>query len=203
MWGMASCETCGEPVRKKHPKRPGRFCSRACYFASGPHGNRVEKTAGGSRLKRAAGHPLAPPSGTVAVCRLVLYEMIGPGSHPCHWCGNLVTWMPGKGVAPDALIADHLDWDQSNDSPENLVPSCNACNAHRTPRGDRQIIRGDEMFIVASNGARQRAVQRECELCGSSFVVVSAQVRVGKGRFCSRSCARTYSNAKRREEKAA
>lgn len=198
---MRTCETCGEPIRRQHPGRPGRFCSRTCYFASGPRGDRVAKTAG-ARLRRAPGHPLAPASGTVAVCRLVLYEKIGPGSHACHWCGEPVTWMPGQGVAPGALVADHLDWDQANDSPANLVPSCNACNAHRTSRGNRQIISDDELVVVAPNGSRHRATERACELCGSAFVVALAQLRIGKGRFCSRSCARKVSNANRKERAA-
>lgn len=186
---MKACETCGQPIHRQYPGRIQRFCSRSCYYTSGPHGNRVEKTKG-PRMKRAPEHPLAPPSGLIAVCRIVLYDKIGPGAHPCRWCGKQVTWMPGSGVAPDALVADHLDWDQNNDSPENIVPSCFACNAHRTRRGNRQIIREDEPVIVASNGTRHRAVERICPTCETTFLARLALVRRGQARFCSPKCRR-------------
>jgi hypothetical protein len=153
-------------------------------------------------------HPLAPPSGTVAECRLVLYDKIGPGTHPCHWCSAPLEWLPGAGLADGALLADHLDWDIHNNSPENLVPSCNHCNAHRTRKGDRRRIEPDELVIVAPNGTRHRAVERECENCGNSFLARLAFVKRGHGRFCSRVCSghgnyeRAPSNANRKERAA-
>jgi hypothetical protein len=58
------------------------------------------------------------------VHRTVLLGKIGPGSHPCHWCGTAVTW----GVD---LEADHVDYDRLNNDPVNLVPSCHGCNTRR------------------------------------------------------------------------
>lgn len=72
-------------------------------------------------------HPLAI-QGYVAEHRVVLYEKIGPGPHLCHWgCGKLLEWGGREGI-----FADHLDSDPTNNSPENLVPSCNSCNWNRS-----------------------------------------------------------------------
>lgn len=79
------------------------------------------------------GHPLANRYGRVAEHRKVLYDKIGPGPHPCHWeCGkNALVWGGRKGI-----YADHLDGDSLNNDPDNLVPSCNACNAARKNMGN-------------------------------------------------------------------
>ena len=44
---------------------------------------------------RKHGHPLCTHKGKVRVCRLVLYEKIGPGEHGCTWCGKTVKWYVG------------------------------------------------------------------------------------------------------------
>lgn len=75
------------------------------------------------------GHPLARAKGQVHAHRVVLYDLIGPGPHPCHWCGKSVDW--AFGVTTDALVVDHLDDDRANNDPANLVPSCNSCNTSR------------------------------------------------------------------------
>lgn len=184
-----NCATCGAPFTPRHYDRPNRFCSSPCYQAS--RAGKVQKAdVVGQRMRRVPGHPIAPPSGTVAVARLVLYEKIGPGEHPCHWCGALVKWIAGGHVGtPGSLMADHLDWDRANDAPENLVPSCNHCNAHRTAHGGRAPLRHDELTMMWG-GARTRAVRRYCNHCGTEFLTIPAEVRKGHGRYCSRSCAR-------------
>lgn len=82
----------------------------------------------GYRMLTMHGHPLADRWGHVLEHRVVLYDKIGPGTHPCHWCERPVTWM-----ARDAeqLDGDHLDFNPSNNSPGNLVPSCDPCNVRR------------------------------------------------------------------------
>ena len=70
------------------------------------------------------GHPLADGDGYVYEQREVLFATIGPGTHPCHWCSNPVTW-------GDGLEADHVDHDRLNNDPTNLVPSCHGCNTRR------------------------------------------------------------------------
>lgn len=135
-------------------------------------------------MRTAHDHPIAPASGLVAIARLNLYEKIGPGLHPCNWCGTIITWKPGN--TPGALLADHLDWNRSNDAPENLVASCHLCNSKRTNSG-RPLADG-ELTMMWSN-CRTRAVKRECEWCAEEFLTIPAQVAKGMGRFCSRSCA--------------
>ncbi len=100
------------------------------------------------KRKRLRGHPLADKSGAVRVNRAVLYEKIGPGSHPCHWCGATVTWMAAPSFAPGCLIADHIDWNTNNNDPSNLVPSCNPCNSTRS--SVRGPIRKGRMFLIGN-----------------------------------------------------
>ncbi|AEJ94999.1 HNH endonuclease [Mycobacterium phage ArcherS7] len=71
----------------------------------------------------------------VAEHRLVLWKHIGPGTHPCHWCGKPVTW-------GEDLQVDHVDWDKLNNVPDNLVPSCRPCNfdRHNPNRPKRQEL---------------------------------------------------------------
>lgn len=63
--------------------------------------------------------------------RAVLLAKIGPGSHPCHWCGGQVSWDRTYPRHRDGLVVDHLDGDKANNDPENLVPAHNGCNAGR------------------------------------------------------------------------
>lgn len=63
--------------------------------------------------------------------RTVLLAKIGPGTHPCHWCGQPVSWDLRWPQSPDALVVDHLDDDKLNNDPSNLVPSHGRCNLTR------------------------------------------------------------------------
>ena len=82
-------------------------------------------------MVRRLGHPLANSRGEVYEHRLVLFESIGPGQHPCHWCSVLVSWDLTYPASIDALVVDHLDDDKLNNDPTNLAPSCNPCNGGR------------------------------------------------------------------------
>lgn len=79
----------------------------------------------GYRAVTAHGHPLADRWGHVLEHRMVLFDKIGPGEHPCHWCGAPVEW---GGLS---LTADHVNFDRSDNDPANLVPACNPCNVRR------------------------------------------------------------------------
>lgn len=102
------------------------------------HGS-VDKTASGSGITASLGrryrtiynptHPLAGKNGKVYEHRAVLYDQIGPGPHPCHWCEDEVDWLP-KGT-PGALQVDHLNNDGADNAPANLAPSCAGCNTAR------------------------------------------------------------------------
>jgi len=182
------CENCGGLFTPKYKHRPGRFCSSACYHASGAPRGRPQATVKDQRMRAAKSHPIAPPSGVVAVSRLVLYDKIGPGPHPCNWCGGEVDWKTG--LVAGALIADHLNWDREDDRPENLVPACNPCNVNRQREFEDRAIADDDLTVIWGSGGRTRAIRRECEYCGVEFLTIPAEVKKGKGRFCSRSCAR-------------
>jgi hypothetical protein len=168
------------------------YCSRACYWESL---KRPKEDGVQYRMRTVKGHPIAPNSGVVAVARLNLYEKIGPGPHPCNWCGTPIDWKPNDPYAPDALIADHLDWHTDDDSPDNLTPSCNPCNSHRRSGGHSARIGSDDQTVVWS-GAKTRAIERVCEGCGTRFLIPPSATKRGRGRFCSRSCARKQSRAK-------
>lgn len=136
---------------------------------------------------RRPGHPIAPPGGVVSRHRFRLYEKIGPGPHPCHWCGKQVQWRIGyhNGMGDD-LVSDHVDKNWRNDDPSNLVPSCVTCNNRRARINP---ILPDE--VVFQNGRwRERAELRNCVTCGQPFPGRLSDKRPNKGRFCSRSCAR-------------
>ena len=76
-------------------------------------------------------HPLAI-GGALAEHRKVLYDAIGPGPHECHWgCGKLLQW-----GGTDGIHVDHVDGDRANNSRENLVVSCGACNCLRAFDGN-------------------------------------------------------------------
>jgi hypothetical protein len=87
--------------------------------------------ANGYRLIYRPDHPL----GEQRICfqvgehRVVLYDAIGPGPHPCHWCGKQLCWFAIDG---EMLHADHLDDDRLHNSIENLAPSCLNCNTKRS-----------------------------------------------------------------------
>jgi hypothetical protein len=81
--------------------------------------------------EKRSGHPLARPTRWGAQHRMNLYDRIGEGPHVCHWCGCAVEW--GRN-----LHADHLDHNRANNSPENLVAACEACNSRRWKKHRRK-----------------------------------------------------------------
>lgn len=75
-------------------------------------------------------HPMATTQGKVYEHRMVLYDAIGPGPHPCHWCGDMVNWIK-QVCSKGALVPDHLDGNKANNALTNLVAACNRCNSRR------------------------------------------------------------------------
>lgn len=92
------------------------------------------------RQKKLPNHPLALNSGRVFIHRVVLYDKLGDGGHPCHWCGTIVYWNKSYPKDKDALLVDHLDHDRHNNHPDNLVPACNSCNSKRRRNSRSQAL---------------------------------------------------------------
>lgn len=96
------CAQCAAPFQIRM-SRNGRFCSPACWGLA----NRKDK--GPDRRPRRLmamrpGHPLAGSRGLVLKYRMIVYDAIGPGPHPCRWCGRLLEWR--YGLVPDAIVRD-------------------------------------------------------------------------------------------------
>jgi hypothetical protein len=132
-------------------------------------------------------HPLTSKCGTVAIHRKTLYDKIGPGIHVCHWCNTEVEWMHGRPSQPRYLVTDHLDDDSGNNAPENLVPSCCACNSGRSKGRGR--LRPGESFIISAGGRAIRAEWFYCCICGKSYLSHTNIKGLPYKKTCSRSCA--------------
>ncbi len=132
----------------------------------------------------ANGHPLATKGTQIYEHRAVLYEKIGHGSHPCHWCGLVVDWT-NEGLVAGALVVDHLDNNPLNNATDNLVPSCAKCNAGRADKP--HMVKDDELFVMRTH-QRLRVVELTCAHCGKTFVAPPSLVAAGKGKYCSHAC---------------
>lgn len=133
-------------------------------------------------------HPLARQGGKVALNRMALFDAIGPGPHPCHWCGIELHWATHT-MAKSAgiLLADHVDGNRDNNDPSNLVPSCHRCN----------VIRASRFFITTvelsvpngtNSAIRTRAIRGICTECGTEYIRSISNARRPKAQYCSRSC---------------
>lgn len=161
--GLKVCQYCGEA---KNPitgfyKMSGNAC-RDCHNKKGKRWreNNPDRRARISRDWRKANeghiytdkstgyeiyvgyeHPGALSCGITRYHRIVLWDKIGPGIHACHWCGRDVYW--DRLITEDwytTLVVDHVDWNKSNNDPDNLVPACNACNVskdRKNPNGKK------------------------------------------------------------------
>lgn len=141
---------------------------------------------------RSAGHPLADARGKIKTHRLVLFEKIGPGEHPCHWCGEIVSWTK-EGPVRGALIVDHINNDGFDNSPENLVPSCSGCNTRRT-RGGKL---GKEDSVIIDSGRPRRAVESKCLRCERSYLARISTRGILFTKACSRECGKALGGINR------
>lgn len=135
-----SVEDCGKPARVRGWCQTHYMRWRKYGDPGDATPRRSANGAGSEHLgyvrSHAYGHPLADSQGRVLVHRVTLYDKIGPGEHPCHWCGSFVRWDDRPVEHPDSsLCVDHLDADRANNDPANLVPSCLACNSRRATVG--------------------------------------------------------------------
>lgn len=118
------------------------------------------------KRKTAKGHPAADANGIGYVHRIVLWDAIGPGEHPCYHCKRVVSWDNGKGH-PDVLQVDHLNNHGDDNRPENLVPSCIECNTARGAQRRSDALReagfwsvNDTIAATASQTRRPRIEPR-------------------------------------------
>jgi len=177
-----ACANCGATYSRP-PSWIGSYCSKVCAYKA-----RTKDRTTVRRNVYRPGHPLAGRTGLLSCARATLFDKIGRGLHPCHWCGKPVNWAVGqRGQPADTLVADHLNADPLDDRPENLVAACGTCNGTRA-----RAVGDDEPFINRPNGTRLRAVIVTCAHCHTQFLAIQAQVANGKARFCSRSCARRH-----------
>lgn len=174
------CLSCGTPFTT-YTSQNKQYCSQKC---KGVARRKPDSTL--SQIRRNAyvpqGHPLAPPGRRQVIKhRLILWESIGAGPHPCYHCGDLVDWIPGNYTKKGSLVVDHLDRNPLNNELDNLKPSCQRCNKMNS---DRTVL-DEEDYRLDSNGIRKRGKRLNCELCGTSFVAWHTT-----SRFCRLSCAR-------------
>lgn len=91
-------------------------------------------------------HPLASKYGNVYVHRMVLFDAIGYGPHPCHWCQRSINWT-AKGD-PNELQPDHLNGYGDDNRLENLVPPCRTCNSGRASQHKSAALRDAGFWSV-------------------------------------------------------
>lgn len=135
-------------------------------------------------IMRDPSHPLATSRGYVLRSRLVLYNAIGPGPHPCALCDTPLEWRLRSPRHGD-LCVDHIDEDVTNDTLGNLRPTCVTCNATRSQRWK---IQAGEDFIV-HQGGKKRVFPVICVTCGTTVLRQATTRNLSRPNlFCSRQC---------------
>jgi len=133
--GSCHADGCGRSTAR------GRYCTthraRLDRYGTTELPPRPERRAHaqGYVLVKRPGHPVAQKDGWAMEHRVVLFDSIGPGEHPCHWCRRPVRWSTGL-LRRDSLVVDHLDDGRTNNDLANLAPACVTCNAGRKYLGD-------------------------------------------------------------------
>ena len=133
------CKNCGSPFEvTAKAGNPQVHCTPRCRVqyqirrrASRPRQKAQSRREIVGRYKTAAGyvkllrpgHPLADKQGHVYEHRLAAFDRLAGSEPSCFWCGIDLKWA-------DAVV-DHLNEDKADNTPSNLVCSCNDCNRAR------------------------------------------------------------------------
>jgi hypothetical protein len=184
------CAQCGAAfsrllrIVRRTPDQTSFFCSRQCRGAHYRGEHHPGWKGGLIPYNAVYTTRYIAPYVYVPEHQRVLAQVIGIGPHRCHWCGRLVDWLPFGMMPAKALIPDHVDGNPSNNAPQNLVPSCTACN---TQRMNPRIIQEGETYVLNHLGQKRRAEWRRCQQCEQPFLFVN---RGGgsKGTHCSPRC---------------
>lgn len=142
--GTCAIEACEKPVRSAR----ATLCAMH-YHRQYRHGS-IERSARVTGVSASHGrhyqmtylpqHPLAAKNGKTYEHRRVLFDQIGPGAHPCHWCTSPVRWEAPR-FAVDELQVDHINGRTDDNRIENLVPSCRRCNVTRATQARSAALR--------------------------------------------------------------
>jgi 5-methylcytosine-specific restriction endonuclease McrA len=124
--------------RKKANRVGAQLCEVHYYRMrrTGHYGIKVKSKLNHSHgyiISYVPGHPLGKnlkDKNRVFEHRVVFYTAFGDGPFSCHWCKKPITW--------GDMHIDHLDEIKTNNSIDNLVPSCPVCNQ---ARGRNKMVR--------------------------------------------------------------
>lgn len=99
-----------------------------------PNVDIVPSYKGYYRINDMEGHFLADRNGTIPLHRFVCWQFSSTKRHAsCYHCGYVLPWKSSLTPANVHVInVDHLDNDNSNNDPSNLVASCWWCNTNRS-----------------------------------------------------------------------
>ena len=115
-------------------------------------------------------HVLALGEGTVYEHRFVYYNKHGNGPFDCHWCGKYITW--------PTMHIDHLDDDKSNNSIDNLVPSCPICNQARGKDKQTATMRERHATKLTHNGVT-KTVKEWADDLGVGRTAIKSRLKQG------------------------
>lgn len=164
---IANAPPCDTADCPNNIARPSYGLCEACYMRfrrNGTVDSIVKKQhrkvlASGYVWVHAPGHPVARADGSAFEHRVVLYDRIGPGPHPCVWCSRELEWSEIK--------VDHLNEVKDDNTPDNLVPACGRCNEARgavVPFLKTLTLDGWVRFVEVS---RQHLSVEACKSCHS------------------------------------